>query len=201
MGILEGLLSPTCELQRIGALNASGRLILMLTLGCYSTSGNAHVGADPSTPVAASARVTQREAVFVFQPDARARDPWPSDRLPHHWAGPSWRITLSFERPALIAALTVYPDSLRRLRAFASIDQAIGAAELAACVLDVWVLSCGTPLVGTAVVDRDQVVVRISDSVWLRRVHARRPTRAKLSVFGPRNEMLTDTLVIVEYAP
>jgi hypothetical protein len=189
------------EPRRSGGLYAAAWLMLTLLLGCYSTSHNAHVMADASTPAAASARVAQREAVFIFRPDARARGGWPSDRLPDRWAGPSWRITLSSDTPALIAALTVYPDSLGRLRAFSSLERAIGAAELAGCVLDVWVLTCAAALVGTAVVERDQVVVRITDSAWLRRVHARRPGHAELSVFGPRNVMLSDTSVVVEYAP
>jgi hypothetical protein len=180
---------------------ASRWLMLALLLGCYSRSQRVPTVADTSTPAAASARVTRREAVFVFRPDARARGDWASERLPDRWAGPSWRITLASEPPALIAALTVYPDSLRQLRAFSSLEQAIGAAELAACTLDVWVLSCGLPLAGTALVDRDQVVVRIRDAGWLRRVRARRPVRAALSVIGPRNVILSDTSVVVEYAP
>jgi hypothetical protein len=189
------------EPRRSGGLYVSGWLMLALLPGCYSTSQYAQVVADASTPAAASARVTQREAVFIFGPDARAREEWPSDRLSDRWAGPSWRITLSSETPALIAALTVYPDAFGQLRAFSSLEQAIGVAELAGCALDVWVLTCAATLAGTAVVDRDQVVVRITDSVWLRRVHARRPGHAKLSVFGPRNVMFSDTSVVVEYAP
>lgn len=180
--------------------NAVRGLALSATLllaGCITAGAPSPLASPETGP---SIVVARREAVIVFPVEALRDFPRSRQILEDPYAGPRWAMEIFLpKRKYLGIALGFWDVDSLRIDAAANLADAIARAHLQRCTLDVYMMSCGTPLTGTTRVDSGRLVLRITDRSWLREMQLARPTVGRLHVAQANNNERWGESVTIRY--
>lgn len=169
----------------------------LLLAGCI-TAGTPRALSSPET--GPSIIVARREAVIVFPVEALQDFPRSRQLLEDPYAGPRWALEIFLpKRKYLGIALGFWDVDSLRIDPAPTLGDAIARAHLQRCTLDVYMMSCGTPLNGTTRVDSGRLVLRITDRSWLREMQLARPTLGRLHVAQANNNERWGESVTIRY--
>lgn len=172
-------------------------LAVTLLAGCITGSGPRSLS---SPEVGPSIVVARREAVIVFPKAALEDFPRPRQLLEDPYAGPRWALEIFLPKKKYLGiALGFWDVDSLRVDAASTLGEAISQAHLQRCTLDVYMMSCGTPLTGTTRVDSGRLVLRITDRTWLREMQLARPTVGRLHASRANNDERWGESVPIRY--
>ncbi|MES2305796.1 MAG: hypothetical protein V4558_09815 [Gemmatimonadota bacterium] len=172
-------------------------LAMTLLTGCITGGVPRSLAAPEEGP---SIVIARREAVIVFPVEALDDFPRPKQQLEDPYSGPRWAMEIFLPKKKYLGIVLGFwdVDSLR-IDAANSLSEAIAPAHLQRCTLDVYMMSCGTPLAGTTQVDSGRLVLHITDKSWLREMQAARPTVGRLHVSQANNNERWGESVSIRY--
>ena len=178
-------------------IKTASRLVLATILACAPATQTPGQLGTPA-PAQALVQVDPAEIMVLFPAVVRPDSAWPAQQLRNRYSGPEWRILIRVDSQWLAAVHHFEPDSAP-LPAFASLGAALRAGRLRSCTLDAWLLVCARSLHGATSLVEGRVQIRIQDAEWRRRLGARRPARALLSVVRNGQEAFWSDTVRIDY--
>lgn len=144
--------------------------------------------------------VARRYAVIIFPVAALEDFPRPRQLLDDPYAGPRWALEIFLpKRRYLGIALGFWDVDSLQLNAAGTLGAAVSQARLQRCTLDIFMMSCGTPLTGTARIDKGRLVFRVTDRSWLREMQRARPTLGRLHVSQANHNERWGAAVAIQY--
>lgn len=171
----------------------------IVALTACASSGNHLPDPGPGHAEGPAVEVGQREVIAIFPRVIGSQLSWPAPRVGSRWDGGQWRLMIPLNPHWLVAAHQLEIDTSPIAPARTSTEDAVAAGHLVDCELDTHVLACGAPLKGSVAVVDGQVMFRIRDPRWKRRLQRDRPRNARLLFVRGGQHVVWEGVVDIDY--
>jgi hypothetical protein len=141
------------------------------------------------------------EALVIFPSESPDDFPVLVRDTTNRFGGPGWFLGLALPTGREIGvALHFPPEGPRRPDRIASLRDAARKGTVNWCLHSSHYRTCGAPIVATAIVDDDRLVIRVTDRSWLGELWHGRPQWAAMDVQRSDGEEFWAGRVAIEYS-